>query len=156
MVQSEEASWQCSVQSGSATPIPSWSLQAGDIVWRGIWGDHLALCCKRLSGESCSWDHAINHLCSVFTVAQVKLCNPCGTSCVRLCSSAFCMGERHWITPVVPSPACWLLTMNRLLMFGLAVTLRSQLWSVLFFLCISLDSQDLWLSEAVPAIGGLY
>lgn len=42
-------------------------------------------------------------------------------------------------------------------MFGLAVTLRSKLWSVLFFLCIScLWPQWLWLSEAVPAMGGLY
>lgn len=108
--QSEEASWQYSVRSGSATSIPSWSLQAGHIAWSGIWGGHLVQGCKRLPGESCSWDHAINHLCSVFTVAQVKLCNPCGTSCVQLCSSAFYMRERQWITSVVTSPTCWLLS----------------------------------------------
>lgn len=156
LVQSEEVSWQYSAKSGSATPIPSWSLQAGDIVWRVIWGDCLALCCKRLPGESCSCDHAINHLCSVFTVTQVKLCNPCGTSCVQLCSSAFHMGERHWIPSVVPSlPAgCWPWTGWWYL--G-SVTLRGHLWSVLFFLCIScLWPQGLWLTEAAPAIGGFY
>lgn len=108
LVQSEEASWQYAVKSGSATPVLSWSLQAGDIVWRGIWEDYPALCCKRLPGESCSCDHATSHLCPVFTVAQVKLCNPCGTSCVQLCSSALHVGGTElplWYLPLLAG--CW-------------------------------------------------
>lgn len=94
---------------GQPPPIPSWSLQAEDIVWRGIWGDRLALCCKRPPGESSSCDHA-KTICVLSSLAQVKLCNPCGTSCAQLLSSAFHMGERGtelplWYLPLLAG--CW-------------------------------------------------
>lgn len=49
-------------------------------------------------------------------MAQVKLSCPYGISCRQLCSSAFHTGKGQWITSVAPSPSCWLLTMNRLVM----------------------------------------
>lgn len=133
------------MKSGSATPTPSWSLRAGDIVWRWIWGDHHALFCKRLPGESCSCDRAINHLCSVFTVAQVKLCNPSGTSCVQLCSSAFHMGERHWISSVLPFPACCLLTINNWWCLGWQWHWEAS-YALCYFSCVTPRPQGLWLS----------